>query len=131
MDITEAMVRSYAAAVTTALREAGHQADDPFIDDQSALISIPDAFTDEGGRGGLALMWQPTHGWDAGVVTHGALNTRRITMHTDLRLGVVPEPKVVLRAMTTILEDGFLRAGRIMPDAPSVAEELAAYMNGG
>ncbi|TDD31655.1 hypothetical protein E1287_25685 [Actinomadura sp. KC06] len=132
MEITRDQVRGYITAVTEALKDAGHKLDDPFIDDQddvviTIMIAIPDAFTDEQERLGLALLWEPRHGWDAGFVSHRALNTVRITMHTDLRLGVVPAPEVIVRAVAAIVANGDPKEGRVVP---GTAEQLAAYVGG-
>jgi hypothetical protein len=132
VEITDTMVRGYTTAVTAALREAGHTTDDPFIDDQDAaaatvLIALPDALSDDDDRSGLALMWKAWHGWDVGIVAHRAANTMRIAMHTDLQLGTVPAPEVVVRAVAAIVADGSLRAGRIVP---GTAELLAQYEGG-
>ena len=118
MEITEAMVSGYATAVAAALRDAGHPVTDPFINDQGAMASsvvivIPDALNGEHGRSGLALMWHPTHGWDAGIVWRRTLSTMRISTHTDLRLGVKPRPGVVVDAVTAIVANGSLMAGRV------------------
>lgn len=127
MEITQEMVTGYTAAVAAALEAAGHKVTRYVTVDAGtpeARLVIADALTDDAGAAGLALMWSAHDGWDVAVWDPEAA---RAVLHTDLELGVVPAPEVVVRAVAAIVADGQLRAGRVVPGA---AELLAAYAAG-
>lgn len=132
MEINKAMVAAYITAVADALKAAGHKVDEPDIPSEdgsvfwTSTLIVPDAFTDDfgGGRTGLALIWDSEDGWQAAMVNY---STGDFRMHTDLLLGVVPDPDVLVRSVAAMVDDGSLRVGRVAPDT---AELLAAYTNG-
>lgn len=127
MDITEPMVAGYIAAVATALTDAGHHTIPSYLahpdEPITATIQIPDV--PELG-GGLALIWEPVEGamgqgWTAAVYS---AETGGEALHTDLRLGVVPEPGVVARSVAAIAARGRLEDGRVVP---GTVELLSRY----
>lgn len=127
MQITHEAVAGYVAAVAAALEAAGHSTrQEVDADTLEATITLPDAMAQDGGDGpvGLALLWDEGHGWDVALwdAAEGRMN-----LETDLLLGVVPAPEVVVRAVEAVVADGSPRAGRVVP---GVAEQLAAYAGG-
>lgn len=135
-EITPEMVGGYVAAVAAALTVAGHTLEVPApdrVEDLRAEIRIPDAWTDERERAGVALLFDHDGTWVAGRGAAGWVAacydpvSGRQTMHTALLLGIVPAPEVVARSIALSIAEGGLRAGRI---APSTAEQLARYAGG-
>lgn len=125
-EITRELVDGYITAVAAALKTAGHNVDGPAIGhDQCAEIILPDAAADAADTAGQSLTWAPVLGWTAAHVNAG---TGRRTGHTDLKLGIVPAPAVVVRAVEAIDAAPLsLLAGRV---APSTAGLLAQYEGG-
>lgn len=124
-EITLETVAGYIAAVDSALEAAGHKVEQRPInrDTFEAILVLPDALSDDEPVG-LALLWEDGHGWDAAVWDPAK---SRVHLNTDLALGVVPAPEVIVRAVAAIAEDGLLRAGRVVP---GTAELLARYAGG-
>lgn len=128
MEITQDMVAAYIGAVATALKAAGLTLDPPVIDAYDGIVNdatliLPGALADDlADPAGLALIWNETEGWTAAITSPGG---RRVTMHTDLRLGPVPSPPIVAQSVAAIIADGSLRAGQVLP---GTAELLAQYL---
>jgi hypothetical protein len=135
MFITEAMAKAYIDAVTAALSAAGHhplgpdgrppapaEADPDYP--YPATICVPDPADDQlNRRCGYALLWNFDEGWVAACWTYDGRT--RISMHTNLMLGVVPSPVVVAQSVAAIIADGSLQAGRVLP---TPADLLAQYL---
>lgn len=134
-EITPELVGGYVAAVAAALTAAGHRVEVPpqHPDELKPEIRIPDAWTDDHERAGVALLFDHDGTWVAGRGAAGWVAacydpvSGRQTMHTALLLGIVPAPEVVVRSMALSIAEGGFRAGRI---APSTAEQLARYAGG-
>ncbi|MDL4812764.1 hypothetical protein [Actinomadura opuntiae] len=129
-EITHEMVAGYVAAVAAALTADGHTVEVTAPrgpDELRGEILIPDLWTDEYGRAGVALRYSGggmsprAAGWTAACYDP---QTDRRNLHTALLLGPVPAPGVLVRAAAAILQKRALNAGRV---EPGVAEMLAAY----
>ena len=136
MDTTPDMVRAYINAVTDALTDAGHhpvgmdgrppvsvwtQTDEG--DYWIATICIPDPADDRTHRrSGYAVQWGLDDGWT--VACWSFDGQTQLSMHTDLELGIVPDPEIIVQAIEAVLKDGGLTAGRVLP---GTAELLARY----
>ncbi|MFB4312903.1 DUF6292 family protein [Actinomadura sp. 21ATH] len=131
MEITRELVDGYITAVADALEAAGHKVKVPAPDQPEELtaeILIPDAWTDEQARSGIALRWGHDDSEEPGwIVACYNPETSKQILHTDLRLGIVPVPEVIVRAVAAIVADGGFGAGRVVP---GTAEMLARYEGG-
>lgn len=134
MEITEAMAAGYLNAVVNALKGGTWgTVDGPNLEAQDdilidATIVIPDALSDASERQGLVLNWESEEGpiglgWSASY--YDPVRNRR-NMHTDLCLGVVPSPAVLVEAVTAIVADGDLRSGRVVPGTVDLLARYAA-----